>query len=141
MSITAFADELNPDAQNNEPPAENPTSVETPAPIEVAVAPKEEYNSAASAATLQEAVNNAILHGNMMESSKLVTLIAEKTKDLLKVTVMDEGSGFDYSKIPDPTLPDAMFDFSGRGLYVMKTLSDQLIFENNGASVALLFML
>ena len=91
--------------------------------------------------SVQEAVNNAILHGNMMESSKLVTLIAEKTKDLLKVTVMDEGSGFDYSKIPDPTLPDAMFDFSGRGLYVMKTLSDQLIFENNGASVALLFML
>ena len=68
-------------------------------------------------------------------------LPSEKTKDLLKVTVMDEGSGFDYSKIPDPTLPDAMFDFSGRGLYVMKTLSDQLIFENNGASVALLFML
>ena len=88
-----------------------------------------------------EAVNNAILHGNKMESSKLVTIVAQKSKDFLQVTITDEGLGFDYTKISDPTLPDAMFNSSGRGLYIMRTLSDKLIFEKNGASVSMLFML
>ena len=53
----------------------------------------------------------------------------------------DEGDGFDYTNIPDPTLPDNIDKIAGRGLYLMKTLSNELIFENNGASVTLVFNL
>lgn len=88
-----------------------------------------------------EAVNNAILSGNKRQPEKSVTLIAERLRDQFMVTVKDEGEGFDYTDIPDPTLPDNISKVTGRGLYLMKTLSDELIFENNGASVTLVFNL
>ena len=53
-----------------------------------------------------EAVNNAILSGNKRQPDKMVSLVAEKTDKQFKVTVSDEGEGFDYEVIPDPTLPD-----------------------------------
>ncbi len=88
-----------------------------------------------------EAVNNAILSGNKREADKMVTVIAEKVNNQFRVTVNDEGDGFDYTNIPDPTLPDNIDKIAGRGLYLMKTLSNELIFENNGASVTLVFNL
>ena len=88
-----------------------------------------------------EAVNNAILSGNKREADKMVTVIAEKVNNQFRVTVNDEGDCFDYTNIPDPTLPDNIDKIAGRGLYLMKTLSNELIFENNGASVTLVFNL
>ena len=88
-----------------------------------------------------EAVNNAIIHGNERDCNKSVTLIAEKSDHLLKVTVIDQGKGFNYKNIPDPTSLDSVATLTGRGLYLMKTLSDQLIFENNGSEVSLIFIL
>ena len=49
--------------------------------------------------------------------------------------------GFDYSYIPDPTLPDNIEKDAGRGLYLMKTLSDDLIFEDGGSKVTMVFNL
>lgn len=86
-----------------------------------------------------EAVNNAILSGNKRQKDKMVTLIAEKTDTQFKVTISDEGEGFDFHVIPDPTLPNNIDKVAGRGLYLMKTLSDELIFENGGATVILVF--
>ena len=86
-------------------------------------------------------MNNAILSGNKREADKMVTVIAEKVNNQFRVTVNDEGDGFDYTNIPDPTLPDNIDKIAGRGLYLMKTLSNELIFENNGASVTLVFNL
>ncbi len=88
-----------------------------------------------------EAVNNAILSGNKRIPDKLVTLTAERTDDKFMVTVSDEGEGFDYTNIPDPTLPDNINKVTGRGLFLMKTLSDELNFENNGATVTLVYNL
>ena len=88
-----------------------------------------------------EAVNNAILSGNKRQPDKMVSLVAEKTDKQFKVTVSDEGEGFDYEVIPDPTLPDNINKITGRGLYLMKTLSDELIFENGGSTVTLVFNL
>ena len=51
------------------------------------------------------------------------------------------GEGFDYSYIPDPTLPDNIEKDAGRGLYLMKTLSDDLIFEDGGSKVTMVFNL
>lgn len=88
-----------------------------------------------------EAVNNAILSGNKQDSDKRVELTAEKANDQLLVSVCDEGEGFDYTHIPDPTLPDNIEKDAGRGLFLMKTLSDDLVFENNGSKVTLVFNL
>lgn len=88
-----------------------------------------------------EAVNNAILSGNKLSPEKKVSLEAWKDKDRFYVSVEDEGEGFDYTYIPDPTLPGNIEKVAGRGLYVMKTLSDELLFENNGAKVILVFYL
>lgn len=86
-----------------------------------------------------EAVNNAILSGNKLSPDKKVCLEAWKENNHFCVSVQDEGEGFDYTHIPDPTLPDNIEKVAGRGLYVMKTLSDQLLFEKNGAKVTLIF--
>lgn len=86
-----------------------------------------------------EAVNNAILSGNKRQPEKIVTVSVERIHDQLRVTVEDEGEGFDYTHIPDPTLPDNLTKVTGRGLYLMRTLSDDLIFNNNGASVTLVY--
>lgn len=88
-----------------------------------------------------EAVNNAILAGNKMQADKSVDLEAELEGNALKVTVRDEGEGFDYTQIPDPTLPDNLGKSTGRGLYLMKSLSDHLIFSNGGASVTMVYQL
>ncbi|NCE72254.1 ATP-binding protein [Odoribacter sp. Z80] len=86
-----------------------------------------------------EAVNNAILSGNKRDPDKMVIVSAEKLENQFRVTVKDEGEGFDYTNIPDPTLPNDLNKVCGHGLYLMHTLSDNLIFENNGASVTLIF--
>ncbi|WP_294140087.1 ATP-binding protein [uncultured Sanguibacteroides sp.] len=88
-----------------------------------------------------EAVNNAILYGNKLDPSKHVKFFVREDDSKLCVTVKDEGEGFDYNYIPDPTLPDNIEKDAGRGLYLMKTLSDDLIFEDNGSKVTLVFNL
>ena len=88
-----------------------------------------------------EAVNNAILYGNKLDSSKHVKFSVYEEEKRLFVAVKDEGEGFDYSYIPDPTLPDNIEKDAGRGLYLMKTLSDDLIFEDGGSKVTMVFNL
>lgn len=87
-----------------------------------------------------EAVNNAILSGNKQDPDKQVKIVAEQTTQQISITVEDEGEGFDYTYIPDPTLPDNIGKVAGRGLYLMKTLSDKLVFDKNGAKVTLVFL-
>ena len=86
-------------------------------------------------------MNNAILYGNKLDSSKYVKFFVYEEEKRLFVTVKDEGEGFDYSYIPDPTLPDNIEKDAGRGLYLMKTLSDDLIFEDGGSKVTMVFNL
>jgi serine/threonine-protein kinase RsbW len=88
-----------------------------------------------------EAVNNAILYGNKLDASKHVCFSVEKIDNRLFVTIKDEGKGFDFHFIPDPTLPDNIEKDAGRGLFLMKTLSDELLFEDNGSKVILAFNL
>ena len=87
-----------------------------------------------------EAFTNAIKYGNSGDATKMVTVVAEKIDNQLKVTLSDEGEGFDYSIIPDPTIPENIDKESKRGLFLMEKLSDELIFENNGATVIMIFI-
>lgn len=91
--------------------------------------------------SIVEAVANAILYGNKQNVNKMVTVIAEERDEQLIFTVSDEGEGFDYTIIPDPTLEENIEKESKRGLFLMQALSDDLIFENNGARIVMSFNL
>ena len=86
-----------------------------------------------------EAVANSILYGNRQDANKLVKVVAEEINHQLIFTIRDEGEGFDYTIIPDPTLEENLDKESKRGLFLMKVLSDDLLFENKGATVILVF--
>ena len=86
-----------------------------------------------------EAANNAIMHGNKLDESKTVSISFGLFNNILKVKVDDEGTGFDYDNIPDPTAPENIENVNGRGIFLMEKLSDGMEFSRNGATVELEF--
>ena len=90
---------------------------------------------------LTEAVNNAIHHGNLLNPKKLTTVQCKQINEKLTFLIKDEGVGFDYENLPDPTDPKNVEKPNGRGIYLMKHLSDEISFENNGSSIELSFEL
>lgn len=87
-----------------------------------------------------EAVINAIHHGNKDNPEKNVKLGFESLHNRLVFSVSDEGEGFDYLGLPDPTDPANIDKPSGRGVFLMKNLSDTIEFDNNGSKVLLGFV-
>jgi serine/threonine-protein kinase RsbW len=73
-----------------------------------------------------EATTNAIIHANNCDKSKLVKVDVKVEDSKLIIKVIDEGKGFDPSKIPDPTQPENILKDSGRGMYLMKVYMDDL---------------
>jgi serine/threonine-protein kinase RsbW len=86
-----------------------------------------------------EAVNNAIVHGNKSIAHKLVDVEIEFNENHIKITVTDEGEGFDPKKIPDPTMPENIEELSGRGVFLMTKLADSIEFNDKGNSVTMNF--
>jgi serine/threonine-protein kinase RsbW len=86
-----------------------------------------------------EAVNNAIKHGNRSDSTKNVSLTLSFEEGLIKFKVEDEGTGFDHQNLPDPTSPENIEKPGGRGIFLMKHLSDEVEFDDNGRVVQLSF--
>lgn len=86
-----------------------------------------------------EAVNNAIKHGNRADKSKNVFLSLNLEDSLIKFIIRDEGPGFDYDHLPDPTAPENLEKLGGRGIFLMKHLSDEVAFKDNGRVVELSF--
>jgi serine/threonine-protein kinase RsbW len=86
-----------------------------------------------------EAVNNAIKHGNGGNSSKNVFLSLTLNDNLLKFVIKDEGPGFNHGDLPDPTAPENLEKPGGRGIFLMKHLSDEVEFRENGKTVELSF--
>ena len=86
-----------------------------------------------------EAVNNAIKHGNANDRSKNVLLSLSLKDSLIKFVVKDEGTGFDYQNLPDPTAPENIEKVGGRGIFLMKHLSDEVELKDHGRIVELSF--
>jgi serine/threonine-protein kinase RsbW len=86
-----------------------------------------------------EAVNNAIKHGNANDRSKNVFLSLSLDDSMLRFIIKDEGSGFNYENLPDPTAPENIEKLGGRGIFLMKHLSDEVDFKENGRVVELSF--
>ena len=91
--------------------------------------------------SVTEAVNNAIYHGNDSDPERFVELAHVYDKDLKKISfiISDEGEGFDYNNLPDPTAPENITMIGGRGVFLIKQLADWVIFNDAGNSVELQF--
>lgn len=91
--------------------------------------------------TLTEAVNNAIHHGNQGDFNKKIAIFCQIKPKKLTFRISDEGSGFNHKQIPDPTSPERIDLEDGRGVYIMRQLSDKLKFKDKGRTVEIQFSL
>ena len=88
-----------------------------------------------------EAVNNAIVHGNKEDESKTVKVEFMVEQDYISIFIEDQGPGFNFYNVPDPTTPENIENIHGRGVYLMKHLADDVIFHGNGNRVEIRFNL
>ncbi len=88
--------------------------------------------------SVTEAFRNAVVHGNAQNPDKKVTIEFSPAPFGLSFSVEDEGEGFDFRAIPDPTEPSAD-EHAGRGLYLIRKLSDQVVFKAPGNKVQIDF--
>ena len=86
-----------------------------------------------------ESVNNAVKHGNKEDKEKNVNLSLSLRENSITFLIEDEGLGFDFNNLQDPTAPENIDKIGGRGIFLMKHLSDEVHFRNNGKSVELIF--
>lgn len=86
-----------------------------------------------------EAVNNAIIHGNKYSENKKVKIDVIGDNGCVRFVVSDEGAGFDFNNLPDPTSPENIEKPDGRGIFLMKNLSDGVEFDNGGSRVSITF--
>lgn len=89
--------------------------------------------------SVTEAVNNAIIHGNKNDKSKFVDVLVEKSNRGISFQISDQGRGFNPSDVPDPTSPDRLDCCGGRGVHIIKELSDNVEYLDNGRTVEIYF--
>ena len=88
---------------------------------------------------MTEGVNNAIVHGNKLDINKSISVEYEKRGRDLFFRISDEGAGFDYENLPDPTAPENLERPNGRGVFLMRNLADECLFEDDGRVIELVF--
>lgn len=84
---------------------------------------------------LSEAVTNAMIHGNKSNPDKKVFAEVWVTPQKLIFKVADEGKGFDYHNLPDPTKPENLNRTDGRGLYLVRHFMDNVFFRQSGSVI------
>ena len=97
----------------------------------------EQYGNVLIAIT--EAVNNAIIHGNKNIANKKTDIEYNIDNQTITFTVFDEGTGFDFNDLPDPTSPENLEKPQGRGIFLMNHLADEVNFIDSGNVVQLKF--
>ena len=90
---------------------------------------------------LTEALSNAMLYGNNSDPQKRVRVEVTVRVEEIAVRITDQGVGFDPTAIPDPTLPDNISKSGGRGIFLMRSLMDEVKFNDQGNSVTLVLRL
>jgi len=86
---------------------------------------------------LDEALANAIKHGNKNNAKRIISISVDTTPQQIELSVADEGDGFQFDAIPDPTRNDNLKKPSGRGIYLMRNLMDEVEFIKNGSKIIL----
>ena len=88
-----------------------------------------------------EGFTNAVVHGSQNDNSKEVKIAYTSSNKDLAFSIKDQGSGFNYKDIPDPTKPENLEKPNGRGVFLISSLSDELKFEQNGSLLEMKFNL
>lgn len=101
------------------------------------VVPLDEEKKSGLMLCASEAVTNAMLHGNKMDPAKKVEISAGAAGKEIRFTVLDEGEGFNPADIPSPLEAENLLKPSGRGIFLMKTYCDEVIYEKNGRQLTL----
>lgn len=89
--------------------------------------------------SVTESVNNAIIHGNNSDKTKNVTIVLQFDEKQLRFFITDQGPGFDYNNLPDPTAPENIEKPGGRGIFLMRHLCEEVNFNEKGNHVELVF--
>lgn len=84
---------------------------------------------------VEEAITNAIVHGNKLDESKTVHVACRVTPTLVQIEVTDQGPGFDPSSIPDCTLEERLDVPNGRGVMLMRSFMTKLEYNAEGNRV------
>lgn len=96
------------------------------------------YSEAATFAiklALEEAINNAIKHGNKLDPSKPVEVCFEVGPAEAVIVVSDQGDGFDPCSLPDPTADENLEKPTGRGVMLMRAYMDEIRYNAKGNQV------
>ena len=86
-----------------------------------------------------EAFTNAIEHGNHLDPEKKVKVEFCAEPDRIEVWIEDQGMGFAREKVADPLHSDNLFEESGRGLYLIEMMADEVKYENDGRRIGMIF--
>ncbi len=78
---------------------------------------------------VREAVTNAVIHGNKEEPGTRVDVVFELAEECIRITVVDQGDGFDPDSLPDPVSKEHLMDASGRGVFLMHQLMDDVSYD------------
>ena len=89
--------------------------------------------------SVSEAFQNALIHGNKNVAEKLISINFKKIATGITFSIADEGAGFNYKEIPDITSKARELVFPGRGLFLIKSLSDEVTFNEKGNEISLGF--
>jgi len=88
-----------------------------------------------------EAVNNAIIHGNQEDPEKRVSLTAELQDQQLHIRVGDEGAGFKLQDTPNPLKVENLLKESGRGVFLIKESADEVYYSGEDNQLVMTFNL
>ena len=86
---------------------------------------------------LEEAIVNAIRHGNQRDPSKMVQILCDLSEDRVFLEIRDEGPGFRLEDVPDPTADENLEKPSGRGLMLMRSFMTRVEIVGKGNCVIL----
>jgi serine/threonine-protein kinase RsbW len=81
---------------------------------------------------LEEAMMNAIKHGNRRDEKKKVRIEANVNSQQAEIVVEDEGAGFNRRSVPDPTLPENLEKCSGRGIHLIEAYAHEVEWSKGG---------
>ena len=100
--------------------------------------PLDEYTVFNIKLALQEAVINAVEHGNKMQSDLLIQVDIATDNQRLIIQVTDQGKGFDYKTIPNPTKPENIEKLRGRGIFLIQHVMNKIEFANKGRTIRMI---
>ena len=85
----------------------------------------------------EEAITNAVMHGNRSDPQKNIYLKCDVQKDEVVLSIRDEGCGFNPDVLPDPRHPDSLLVPTGRGIFLIRHIMDKVEFlpEGNGLTM------